>query len=472
MRLSKALVIVCGAFLAGCSLEPRYERPPAPVPGEYPSEGLYAGTHSDASGAANPGWREVLRDARLQRLVELALRSNRDLRVAALNVAQVQAQYRIQRAAVLPAVAGVVDASRGGGARPSDSASSFTTGLEASWEIDFFGRLRSLSRAALEQYFASGYARRAAQITLIAQVADQYFTILALEDQLAVTQRTLSAAEESMRIVKLQFDTGTGTELSLRQAETVVEQARANAAAQERSRAQAQNALDLLVGEPPPADLPAPAPLAQQAVADIPAGLPSQLLERRPDILEAEAVLRAENASIGAARAAFFPRISLTAFAGVASTSLSGLFNHASRTWSFAPSIAVPIFQGGALRASLDVARIQKDIGIAQYERAIQSAFREVSDGLAARGTFDAQLAALERNAAAQRRRLALSEFRFRNGVDAYLSVLTAQTDLYSSEQALVAARLQRLTSLVDLYRALGGGWSGEQADPGARPAP
>jgi multidrug efflux system outer membrane protein len=324
----------------------------------------------------------------------------------------------------------------------------------------------------LQQYLASAHARQAAEILLVSQVADQYLTMLALDEQLAVTRQTLETAQASYKIVKLQFDTGIGAELTLRQSETVVEQANANYAAQVRARAQAENGLVLLVGQPLPADLPAPLPMGEQKIlADVPAGLPSDLLTRRPDILQAEALLRSENANIGAARAAFFPRISLTGSLGTASATLGGLFGAGSLAWAFLPSITVPIFNGGALRANLDVASIRKDIGVAQYEKAIQSAFREVADGLAARGTYDEQLASLERYTAAQRRRLELADFRYRNGADTYLNVLTAQTDLYNAQLALVSTRLQRLTNLVDLYRSLGGGWiqrTGDEPRPAA----
>jgi len=289
-------------------------------------------------------------------------------------------------------------------------------------------------------------------------------------------KHTRETARASYKIVKLQFDTGTAAELTLRQSETVVEQANANNAALVRARAQAQNGLVLLIGQPLPADLPPAPPMGEEKIlADIPAGLPSDLLTRRPDILQAEALLRSENANIGAARAAFFPRISLTGSLGTASATLGGLFGTGSQAWSFLPSITVPIFEGGALQANLDAAQIRKDIGIAQYEKAIQVAFREVADGLAARGTYDEQLASLERYTSAQQRRLELADFRYRNGADTYLNVLTAQTDFYNAQLALVSTRLQRLTSLVDLYRSLGGGWierTGEQprpADEGAR---
>uniref|UniRef100_UPI002B0624CA efflux transporter outer membrane subunit n=1 Tax=Burkholderia alba TaxID=2683677 RepID=UPI002B0624CA len=268
-----------------------------------------------------------------------------------------------------------------------------------------------------------------------------------------------------------QFDNGTGSELDLRQAQTVVETALANQQAQARARAQAVNALVLLVGEPLPDDLPAGLPLnAQNLLTDVPAGLPSDLLTRRPDIMQAEQTLLAANANIGAARAAFFPKISLTAAFGTASPTLGGLFKAGTAAWSFAPNIALPIFEGGANIANLDLAHVQKRIEIANYEKAIQSAFREVSDGLAARGTYDQQIAALERNEHAQQRRFDLSDLRYKNGVDSYLSVLTAQTDLYTAQQTLISARLARWTNLVDLYRALGGGWI-ERAGDQPRPA-
>ncbi len=479
MRHRIALLML--VFATGCSLQPVYERPAAPVAGAFPSGAAYKVMQSGPQGTALPaaeiGWRDFLRDARLQRLVEIALANNRDLRVAMLNVEQVRAQYRIQRAALFPQVGAFADASRthtpagisaGGTANTSQT---YEVGASMSWEIDFFGRLKSLGDAALQQYFASAYGRQAAEILLVSQVADQYLTLLAFDEQLQVTQQTTKAAQASFDIAKLQFDTGTGTELALRQAQTVVELAQANHAAQVRGRAQAENALVLLLGQPLPADLPPPVRLGSQPIlADIPEGLPSDLLTRRPDILQAESMLRSENADIGAARAAFFPSISLTGSLGTASASLAGLFGAGTAAWSVFPSLTLPIFNAGALKASLDVAKVRKDIGIAQYEKAIQGAFREVSDGLAARGTYDDQLAALERYSSAQQRRLELSDFRYRNGVDNYLTVLTAQTDYYNAQLSVVATRLQRLTNLVDLYRALGGGWIQNTGDA-ARPA-
>src|SRR3984893_10263397 len=481
MRRSGVALVAVAALIAGCSLQPVYERPSAPVAGTYPTGDVYKSPTSGSGGTTLPavdiGWRDFLTDPRLQRLVEIALANNRDLRVAALNVAQTQGQYRIQRAALFPQISGFADSSS---SRTPASLSvtsnatvthDYSVGLSAAWEIDFFGRLQSLSDQALQQYFATAQARKAVDILLVSEITDQYLTLLADDELLAVTQRTLETAQASYKLTIVQFNAGTGSELSVRQSETVVEQARANYSAQLRGRAQAENALVLLIGQPLPADLPAPVPLNTRTIlADIPADLPSDLLVRRPDIMQAEATLRGANANIGAARAAFFPTISLTGNLGTASSALGGLFKAGSLAWSFLPSLTLPIFEAGKLQANLDVATVQKDINVAQYEKTIQTAFREVSDGLAARGTYDDQVASLERLTGAQQRRLDLSDMRFRNGVDPYLTVLTAQTDLYNAQQTLVAARLPRLTNLVDLYRSLGGGWI-EHTGDAPRPA-
>jgi multidrug efflux system outer membrane protein len=468
--------IAAALLLAACSLQPVYERPAAPVAGTYPKGPAYQPAAATSTLPADEiGWRDFLTDPRLQRLVEIALANNRDVRVAALNIAQFQAQYRIQHSNLFPQVA--AGASATAQRAPSSNAGrnltihDYSVGASASWEIDFFGRLQSLDDQALQQYFATAQARKAVEISLVAQVASQYLTILADDDLLAVTQHTLDTAQASYNLTLLQFQTGTGNEQSVRQAEIVVEQSKANYAAQQRTRAQDQNLLVLLLGQPLPADLPPPTPLNSQALlADIPAGLPSDLLTRRPDIMEAEANLRAANANIGAARAAFFPSINLTGSYGLESLALGALFQGASVAWSFIPSITVPIFQGGRLRASLDVATIQKDINVAQYEKAIQTAFQEVANDLAARGTYDDQVAAQERDVVAAQRFLELAQQRFQAGVDSYLNVLTAQTTLYNAQQSLVTARMGRLTSLVSLYKDLGGGWIEHTGDT-PRPA-
>lgn len=500
-----SVIAAATALLAGCTMAPWYHRPEAPVSQTFPQGGVYDaqpgatsnpgqtgasdameagapnGAEQNARSANNApatdiGWRDFFVDPRLQQLVQIALKNNRDLRVSVLNVEAARAQYQITRADLFPTIDGVGTDSRSRVPRalqtaPENPYSVYNVGLQASWEIDFWGRVRSLKDQALAQYLSTAQARKAAEITLVSQVADQYLTMLSDDDLLKVTQDTLKTAQESYRITKAQFDNGTGTELDLRQAQTVVETAQANLQAQLRARAQAENALVLLIGEPLPADLPQGLPLdGQNLLSDVPAGLPSDLLTRRPDIMEAEESLLAANANIGAARAAFFPKISLTAAFGTESLSLGGLFKAGTAAWSFVPQISLPIFAGGSNIANLELANVEKRIEIASYEKAIQSAFREVADGLAARGTYDQQILALERSTFANQRGLDLSELRYKNGVDSYLPVLTAQTNLYSAQQSLITARLARLTNLVDLYRALGGGWI-EHAGETPRPA-
>ncbi len=410
------------------------------------------------------GWQLFLGDPRLQALVNLALKNNRDVRVAALNVEYLQAQYRIQRAALLPSIGvegQMVRSRTPAGMSPFNQATvgnQFFVGPVASWQIDFFGKITSLKDAALAQYLSTRFASRAAHIALIAQVADQYLLLRASEAQLAVTKQALTTANKLYELTKLQTEVGTGSALDMQAAVGAQEQAKANYQNQLRLQAQAENALTLLIGQSLPADLPAPLPFAnQKIIADIQAGLPSELLTRRPDILAAEATLRAANANIGAARAAFFPSISLTGQFGSASTSLDELFKGGTASWSFTPQVNLPIFQAGANRANLRAAKVKKEIAIAQYEKAIQTAFREVADGLTARGTYDQQLVAQERYVQAVERRLELSVLRYRNGIESYLSVLTAQTELYAAQQGLISTRLARLVNLIDLYQYLGG---------------
>ncbi|NVH77406.1 efflux transporter outer membrane subunit [Paraburkholderia sp. JPY432] len=482
-----SLIAVAVALLAtGCTLAPHYQRPAAPVTATFPTGGVYdqqpgaqGARSANGQAAADIGWRNFFVDPRLQQLIEIALKNNRDLRVSVLNMQASAAQYRIVRAGLFPTLDAAASQSRS--RTPKDLtftgvtiSNTYSVGLNASWEIDFFGRVQSLKDQALAKYLGTAQARKAAEIALVSQVANQYMTVLELDDLLKVTQNTLVTAQESYRITKLQFDNGTGSELDLRQSQTVVETASANLQSQMRLRAQADNALVLLIGEPLPADLSPGLPLSDQnLLTDIPAGLPSDLLTRRPDIMEAEENLLAANANIGAARAAFFPRVTLTGSAGTLSPTLGGLFKPGSAAWSFAPSITLPIFEGGQNMANLDLANIEKNVQIATYEKAIQTAFREVADGLAARGTYDEQIAALERDVAAEQRRLDLSTLRYKNGVDSYLSVLTAQTALYVAQQTLVTARMERLQNLVTLYQALGGGWiehNGDQPRPADAP--
>nr|WKF57164.1 Outer membrane protein OprM [Paraburkholderia busanensis] len=497
MQKHSLIAVAVALFAAGCTMAPHYQRPAPPVTANFPTGGVYdtqpgatqpgqqksgaaaAARSANGLAAADIGWRDFFVDPRMQRLIEIALKNNRDLRVSVLNMQASQAQYRIVRAGLFPTLeaAGSQSKSR----TPKDLSffnqtisNSYSVGLNASWEIDFFGRIQSLKDQALATYLGTAQARKAAEISLVSQVANQYLTVLELDDLLKVTQNTLKTAQESYRITKLQFDNGTGSELDLRQAQTVVETANANLQAQARLRAQGENALVLLLGEPLPADLPPGLTLDDQnLLTDIPAGVPSDLLTRRPDIMEAEENLLAANANIGAARAAFFPKVSLTGNFGTLSPSLGGLFKPGSAAWGFGPSITVPIFEGGQNIANLDVANLQKNVQIATYEKAIQTAFREVADALAARGTYDQQISALERDTFAEQRRLDLSNLRYTNGVDSYLSVLTAQTDLYTAQQSLITARMQRLQNLVTLYQALGGGWiehNGDQPRPADAP--
>lgn len=452
----RASALTLSLLLAGCaSLAPSYERPAAPVASSFP--GMQAGT---GSAAAQIEWQRFFGDTRLKQLIELALRNNRDLRVAVLNIEQARAQHQIRRADQLPTVnAGVT------GNRVPNSAggisSTYTAGLSVTaYELDFFGRIRSLGDAALAQFLASEEARKNVHISLIAAVANTYLGLLADDELLALTRQTLKAREESLSLTKLKFDNGVVSELDFRQAQSLVEGARATLAQQQRQRALNENALVLLIGQPLPATLPAAATLANTLVgSEILSGLPSDLLVNRPDIRQAEQQLIAANANIGAARAAFFPRISLTGSAGSASNELSGLFQSGSFAWSFAPQLILPIFDGGRNRATLEVAQVTRDIAIAQYERTIQIAFREVSDALAGRATFDEQLRAQKAQADAEAARFKLSDLRYTNGAASYLDLLDAQRSLFAAQQATVLTYLGQLQNRVTLYKVLGGGW-------------
>jgi outer membrane protein, multidrug efflux system len=470
-------LIAVAALSAACTLEPEYHRPALPVAGAYPDGPEYTSTVNPAVGktktgpAAELGWRDFLHDARMQRLVETALQNNRDLRVAILNVESTRAQYRIQRAALFPTVAASGVAARGrGDLQLFEPGTAVFTAFEAyasvSWELDFFGMVRSLTKSALNQFLASAQARKSAEILLVSEVANQYLTLVAADEALKVTAESLDIAQESYRLTKLKFEAGTGSELDLREAEGALEQARGQLAAERRARAQAENALVLLVGASLPADLPAGLPLdAQDIFSDIPAGLPSELLVRRPDIVQAEDQLLAANANIGAARAAFFPSISLTGLAGSLSPTLGQLMHPGTFSWGIEPTALLPIFTGGLNTANLEKAKVQRDIAVAQYEKAIQTAFREVADGLVARATYEDQTEAARRLVAAQQRRLQLAQLRFKTGVDSYLTLLIAQNDLNNAKLARVTTSLARLTNLITLYQDLGGGWLEHQGE-------
>lgn len=467
------------SVLAGCTLAPTYQRPIAPVNSQWPSGPAYGGKVAQPVAqnvkAADIGWRDFFADARLQKLVELALANNRDLRVATLKVERTRAQYQIQRADLFPTIKATGSATRQHS--PADLSATGQAGVSSQYsaglgftafELDLFGRVQSLKDEALEKFFASESARTTAEITLVAEVANQYLTLRALDEQLALTHRTLIAQQSSYELTQKRFDVGNVSGLDLSSAQTLVETAKANLAAVAQQRAQAENALTLLVGQTLPADLPAGQPFnAQGLLTDLPAGLPSDLLERRPDIIEAEHQLKAANANIGAARAAFFPSISLTGSYGSASRQLGNLFKPGQLAWNFMPQISLPIFEAGKNIAGLDLSNVNKKIAAAQYEKAVQGAFREVADALAARAMLEQQIAAQEALEKATAQRYKLAELRYRNGVDSYLTLLDAQRSLYSAQQGLIQARLARLTNLVTLYKALGGGWQETAAKPG-----
>ncbi|MCS3514436.1 MULTISPECIES: AdeC/AdeK/OprM family multidrug efflux complex outer membrane factor [Pseudomonas] len=457
---------ISAAVLTGCSLIPEYQRPQAPVAAQYPQGPAYQATNAADQAAVEQGWREFFHDPALQRLIQTALINNRDLKVAALNVEAYRAQYRIQRADLFPAIGANASGTRQRlpSAQTQSGQASISSQYDvnlgiSSYELDLFGRIASLSQQALETYLSTAQARRSTQISIVSSVANAYLTWQADRELLKLTENTLGAYEESLRLTARSNQVGVASALDLAQARTSVQGARASLANYQRRVAEDENALVLLLGTGLPADLPEPQSLYGDLLANVPAGLPSDLLARRPDILAAEHSLLAANANIGAARAAFFPSISLTANAGTSSANLDGLFKSGSGSWTFTPTISLPIFNAGALRASLNYSEIQKDIGVANYEKAIQTAFQEVSDGLTARKTYVDQLQAQSDLVNASQDYYRLAERRYRIGVDSNLTFLDAQRSLFSNQQRLINDRLAQLQAEVNLYRALGGGW-------------
>jgi multidrug efflux system outer membrane protein len=503
LQKRRSYLLFVSTLASGCTLAPAYHRPALPVAAAFPDGPAY---HSDAPRAAplavsadELGWRDFFTDPRLRRLIDIALHANRDLRTAVIDVAQANAQFREQRAQLFPSisangaaeyeglpqgglinVAGLGGSSSGtsgssGSASASGAAAAIPTGSSgggtfryfsagvgfASYELDLFGRLRSLSREEFEKFLAQRENRRAEQITVIANLANAYITWLADQALARVTDETLRTQQDSLALTQAEFDHGTTTLLTLREAQVSVSTAQANLAQYKRQVAQDENEIVLLIGAPLPADLPPANPLgAQTLLADLPPGLPSDLLTRRPDILQAEHTLRADNASIGAARAAFFPQILLTASGGQESLQFSKLFTAGAETWSFAPQLNIPIFTWGQNQANLDIAKTQRAIDVAAYEQTIQSAFHDVANALTARATHVDQGRAQQAEAdeAADYYRLAL--MRFRAGVDPYLTTLDAQRTLYSAQQSLITAQSAQCQNLVTLYRSLGGGWA------------
>lgn len=468
MNLNNRLIptaLAATLLLAGCSLIPTYERPAAPVPTTYPGDPAQP---AGPAASAMP-WQDFFTDPRLAGLIQTALANNRDLRVSVLNIEQARAQFQIQRADLFPALG-----LSGNGSRSSpnpyqaiDSSQGSVTsqysvnlGITA-WEIDFFGRIRALKDQALAQYLATDETRKAAQISLIAAVANGWLTVLADDELLEITRQTLSTREESVRLTKLRFDNGVSSELDFQAANSLAETARAAYAQQLRTRQQDENALALLLGAPVPASAFAGAKGLGgiRPIPDVPAGLPSDLLAERPDIRAAEQQLIGANANIGAARANFFPRVSLTTSIGTASSEFSNLFDRGTKAWSFAPSVTLPLFDAGRNIAGLDSAKAGREIAVAQYEKSIQTAFREVADALAERRTLAERLDAQRSLLDATSRSFSLSQSLFRSGASSYLDVLDAQRAYYAAQQTLIGLQLTEQTNRLTIYKVLGGGW-------------
>ncbi|KMS57936.1 efflux transporter outer membrane subunit [Sphingobium cupriresistens] len=453
--------------LAACDMAPKYVRPDLPVPATSPQGPAYAIEGGQgAAVTADTGWRDFFTDARLARVIETALANNRDLRLAVANVEQARAQYKVQRADLLPTVAGTGTATYseqplvqfGQSQRLNTDVYQAQLGISA-WEIDLFGRVRNLTKAAQEQYFASVENRNAAQTALIAETANAWLAMAADQERLRIARDLEQAFGKTLELNKARFAKGIASDLEVRQAQTSYDQARSDIAQATTLVAQDQNALNLLAGTTvPAADLPDVLPQAGATLENLPANIASDVLLRRPDIASAEHQLRGANANIGAARAAFFPNISLTAALGTVSLGLSGLFASGSDTWSVAPSATLPIFDFGRNKNNLRYAKATYDAMLATYEKSVQTGFREVADALARRGTMNDQLEAQTSLRDSAKVAYTLSEARFRYGVDSFLTTLDSQRSLYSAEQSLLSTRLTRASNMVELYRAMGGG--------------
>jgi multidrug efflux system outer membrane protein len=460
-------------MLAGCSMAPAYQRPAAPVPAALPQGAAYPALQTGDGAIDSIGWHDFFTDARLQRVISAALANNRDLRISVANVAAARAQYRVDRAALLPTVTATPALSRfhgsvstngytsGYGNSTGSTSDAFgVSGGVASFELDLWGRVRSLSRVALETWLASEEGRKAAQTALISEVASGWLTIGAQADALDVARATLRSREQTLALAHNRDDQGIGTTLEVAQAETLVATARSDVASYQTALAQATNALQLLVGAPVVGDdLPTTLGNGDAVLSRLPVGIDSAVLLRRPDVLSAEHQLRAANADIGAARAAMFPTISLTGVLGLASGSLGGLFNSGGvYNWGIAGSATQTLFDGGARAGNLAATRARHDAAIATYEKSVQSAFGDVANALARRGTIDDQMAAQEANVTAATKAAAITDARYRTGVDTWLAALDAARTAYAARQSLVATRLDRATNMVQLYEVLGGG--------------
>ncbi|NPU83326.1 MAG: efflux transporter outer membrane subunit [Syntrophaceae bacterium] len=465
-RKTFLLLAVVTALLGGCTLAPEYTRPASPVPADWPAGAAYKETKAaaPAPAASELPWREFITDERLRKVIETSLSNNRDLRLAILNVEKAEALYGVQRASLLPSVnaTGSVYRER----IPADLSSSgtdvisrknsVTAGVSA-WEIDFFGRLQSLKDEAWEQYLATDQDRRSAQIMLVSAVANAYFALAADRENLKLAAATLEAQETTYNLVRKRHDVGLVSALTLRQAQSQVEAARGSVARYTQLVAQDENALHLLAGSPLPPGLLPESLTRITPPAEIASGLSSDPLLKRPDVLAAEHRLKAAHANIGAARAAFFPRISLSTTIGTASAELSGLFRAGSAAWTFAPQIVLPIFDARTWSA-YEVTKVVREMAVAQYEKAIQTAFREAADALVVRGTVEQQIEAQEALVEALAEASRLSNARYEKGIDSYLGVLDAQRSLYGAQQGLISLRLARYANLVTLYKVLGGG--------------
>lgn len=458
-------LLFAGLSIAGCTNIPKLAAPVPPVPLAFP---MMAGLSELGIPTAELGWRTMFKDPRLERIIELALANNRDLRLSTLNAEAVYSQFRIQRAPQFPSVDVSGTFSRQRSAANKKATPPLSAAMEnqheinlgfSAFEIDLFGRIRSQSKAVFARYLASEEGRRAAQISLVGAVADAYFAERLAVEQLMLTEQTLVSWNESLDLARRLKAAHQASGLDVAQAEGQVDAAVASLEARKRTLNQAHNALVLLIGDEVPADLPDVTPLnSHQVLTSLPPGLPSELLRQRPDIRTTEQNLIAANADIGVARAAFFPRITLTSMIGFASPELSGLFNDGQGVWSVAPQITQPIFQRGRLRAELRISEIRKSAAIAEYERAIQSAFREVADGLAGAATYGPQIEAQDRLVASANRRVELSNLRYNAGLDGRLELLDAQRQLYLAQAALLDLRRDQIGNSIMLYRALGGG--------------
>lgn len=464
-RCISLLLVGMSLFVMGCPRPGKYARPQPPVPSEWPSADAARPDAAEAPVPADLGWERFFGDPNLRTLIQTALENNRDLRAAALNIEKFRALYRIQGAERRPTVAASasLDAYRvpenlagDGGAQ---TVTVYTVGLgTSSWELDFFGRIRSLESRALEQFLASEQARAATQVSLVAAVAYGYLSLAADRENLEIARSTLRTQQEALELIGRTRDLGIGNDLEVRQAESQVEAARVEIARFAGQEDLDRNALDLVVGAPVPEDLLPSSLEAAARLGEISAGMPSEILLRRPDILVAEHRLKGAQANIGAARAAFFPRIALTAAGGITSGDLGELFKPGAGTWNFMPQVSLPIFDSGSRRAQYDAAGFDRDIAVAEYERAIQTAFREVSDALSRRVSLLAQQQALESLVRTLEETHRLSEARYESGIDGYLGVLVAQRELYAARQQLVSLRLARWSNRVTLYKVLGGG--------------